>query len=200
MRYAAFALMLLLWGAVLAEVKAQEASSVPEPTQAEAGASGPAAAVPPPGLPLLPNLPAIDRKAYEDVRENAAPLTPERIRELKALLDEIERATNAPVKTPPAPVSTAVTANLAPGYQPPVVRLAEGYVTNILFVDPTGAPLPITGADAIRGLFEMPPIEPGSNLIKISPKTRYATGNLSVTLKGVATPVTLTLVSITDCP
>lgn len=152
-------------------------------------------AAPPPGLPLLPNLPAVERQAFDDVRNNAAPLTPERIRQLKQLLDDVERATSSPVRTPPAPVSTAVTANLMPGAQPPVVRLAEGYVTNILFVDPLGAPLAITGADAIRGLFEMPAIEPGSNLIKVSPKSRYATGNLSVSLKGVTTPVTLTLVS-----
>lgn len=164
--------------------------------QADAGQGGQVVAtgatVPAPGLPVLPDL---DKTAFEQIYNNGMPLSPEQIRDLRKRLDEAERATVAPPRSTPKPVSTAVTANLAPGTQPPVVRLADGYVTSVLFVDAVGNPLPITGTDLVKGVFEMPAVDPGSNVVKLSPKSPYAMGNISVNLKGVSTPVVLTLVS-----
>lgn len=148
--------------------------------------------VPAPGLPLLPN---VNDQAFKQVEENAAPLSPAQIEMLRRLVDGAERAAATPPRITPKPVSTAVTANLAPGKQPPVVRLFDGYVTSILFIDAAGELLPIVSADLMKGEFKAFPIDKGSNVLKLIPATPYATGNISVTLSGVSAPVVLTLVS-----
>lgn len=167
------------------------AQTTGQPPQSADAASA-TASVPAPGLPMLPD---IDEAAFERIQKNAAPLSPDQIRALRRLIDDAERATSTQPRFTPKPVSTAVTANLAPGRQPPVVRLFDSYVTTILFVDAAGSPLAIITADLMKGGFTAFDIESGSNVLKISPVTPYATGNISVTLKGVSAPVVLTLVS-----
>lgn len=151
-----------------------------------------AAAVPAPGLPLLPD---VSESAFVQVQTNAAPLSPEQIRTLRRIVDDADRAAAAQPRFTPKPISTAVTANLAPGRQPPVVRLYDNYVTSILFIDAVGNPLPIVSADLVKGSFTGFPIDANSNVLKISPASPYASGNLSVSLKDVSVPVVLTLIS-----
>ncbi len=148
--------------------------------------------VPAPGLPLLPD---VSESAFDQVRTNAAPLSPEQIRTLRRIVDDADRAAAAQPRFTPKPISTAVTANLAPGRQPPVVRLYDNYVTSILFIDAVGNPLPIVSADLVKGSFTGFPIDANSNVLKISPTSPYASGNLSVSLKDVSVPVVLTLIS-----
>lgn len=172
------------------DVIAQEAAAAPAETSA--------ATVPAPGLPLLPELDRakVNRQAFQQVQDNGTPLTPEQIRVLKRMVDDADRAASAAPRPTPKPVSTAVTANLAPGAQPPVVRLFDGFVTSVLFVDAVGNPLPIVRADLMKGAFQDYGIEPGAdNVVKLSPTSPYASGNISVTLKGVSAPVVLTLVT-----
>ncbi len=151
-----------------------------------------AATVPAPGLPLLPD---VSESAFVQVQTNAAPLSPEQIRTLRRIVDDADRAAAAQPRFTPKPISTAVTANLAPGRQPPVVRLYDNYVTSILFIDAVGNPLPIVSADLVKGSFTGFPIDANSNVLKISPASPYASGNLSVSLKDVSVPVVLTLIS-----
>jgi intracellular multiplication protein IcmK len=140
-------------------------------------------------------LPDIDEAAFKQIQSNAAPLSPDQIRALRRIVDDAERAASMQPRFTPKPVSTAVTANLAPGRQPPVVRLWDSYVTSVLFIDAAGNPLPIVTADRMKGSFFIFEVEPGSNVLKLSPETTYATGNISVSLKGVSAPVVLTLIS-----
>ena len=151
-----------------------------------------AATVPAPDLPLLPD---VSESAFVQVQTNAAPLSPEQIRTLRRIVDDADRAAAAQPRFTPKPISTAVTANLAPGRQPPVVRLYDNYVTSILFIDAVGNPLPIVSADLVKGSFTGFPIDANSNVLKISPASPYASGNLSVSLKDVSVPVVLTLIS-----
>lgn len=173
--------------AVSGSVRAQTTS-----TAAAAHAPATAATVPAPGLPLLPD---INAQAFKQIEENAAPLSPGQIEVLRRLVDSAERAAATEPRVTPKPVSTAVTANLAPGKQPPVVRLFDGYVTSILFIDAVGDPLPIVSADLMKGEFKAFAIDKGSNVLKLLPASPYATGNISVTLAGVSAPVVLTLIS-----
>lgn len=170
------------------------------PTQQQAGVPS-QGQIPAPGTPLpnLPKLPNVNQESFKQVTEEAAPLTPEQIRSLRRLVDDAERAAAAPPRFVPKPVSSSVTVSLMPGETPPVARLFSNYVTNILFVDQVGNPLVVTDVDpgaasSFTVTFDQK-AKQGSNLIKISPKSSYAMGNISVSLDGVQSPVSLTLVS-----
>jgi len=162
-----------------------------------------AGAIPPPGtqLPNLPKLPDVNKAAFQQVTEEAAPLTPEQIKTLRKLVDDAERAAAAPARFVPKPVSSAVTVSLQPGATPPVVRLFANYVSNIMFVDQVGNPLIVDDVDpGAAAQFNVTwsqkaKSQAGSNVIKLSPKASYASGNVSVSLDGVMTPISLTLVS-----
>lgn len=157
--------------------------------------------IPPPGTPIpnLPKLPDVNSAAFKQVTEEAAPLSPEQIKALRRLVDDAERAAAAPPRFVPKPVSSAVTVSLMPGETPPVARLFANYVTNILFVDQAGSPLIVTDVDpggaAAFTVTWSQAAKQGSNVIKLSPKSAYAMGNISISLEGVPSPVSLTLVS-----
>lgn len=148
-------------------------------------------------LPPLPNLPEVNRSAFEAARGAAFPLSPEQIELLRRADLATERAaTQGPA---PTPVSSAVVADLSPGAYAPVVRLSEGTVTSLIFVDPAGSPLQITNV-AIGGnqahYAITPPSEAiGMNVLKLSPTLPFVRGSLSVSVQGVSAPVSLTLLT-----
>ncbi|MCM3609226.1 DotH/IcmK family type IV secretion protein [Cupriavidus pauculus] len=147
----------------------------------------------------MPKLPDVNSAAFKQVTEEAAPLSPDQIKALRRLVDDAERAAAAPPRFVPKPVSSAVTVSLMPGETPPVARLFSNYVTNILFVDQAGSPLIVTDVDpggaAAFAVTWSQAAKQGSNVIKLSPKSAYAMGNISISLEGVPSPVSLTLVS-----
>lgn len=151
-----------------------------------------------PGLPIppLPIPPSPD--VVKPVVEEASPLSPEQIRALRRLIDAAERAAADPPRFVPKPVSTTLTASLAPGATPPVVRLAANFVTSVLFLDTAGNPLNIldvTSGGASAFSITWVQGQRPTNKVDVSPKSTYASGNISVLLEGVMTPVSLTLVS-----
>jgi intracellular multiplication protein IcmK len=142
---------------------------------------------------MLPPLP--DDEFAAAARSNL-PLTPEQIRFLRRELDNVQRATAEQPGTPARPVSSSYTADLSPGSTPPVLRLSQNFVTSVVFVDATGAPWPFVSY-ALGGEESFDAKEPDTegNALTIISKTAYGYGNLSVFLKGLSTPVTITLVS-----
>ncbi|MEB1409516.1 IcmK-like type IV secretion system protein (plasmid) [Xanthomonas campestris pv. campestris] len=184
---------LLASAAAMAQAPAAAAAGGAAAPLQQAPAAPPAGTtVPAPGLPILPE---VNEVAFDRVKANAAPLTPEQIRDLRRLVDDAERAASIAARGTPRPVSTSVVANLAPGAEPAVVRLAYGAVTNVLFVDGIGNALPITSPDLMKGGFDAFPVAENSNVLKLFPTQPYATGNISVSLKGVSAPVPLMLIT-----
>lgn len=161
------------------------ASETPQATQAE--------------VPPLPPLPPVGQEAYQRVRTESAPLTPEQIREFNRVIDETERAASAPVRFVPKEVSSSVSVSLLPGVTPPVVRLFANHVTTLVFMDQVGNPLNIRAVDlGAPGSFSLtwqPRPDGNTSFFSLSPKSLYARGNVAVSLDGVPAPVTLTLVS-----
>ncbi|KAG0189370.1 hypothetical protein DFQ28_003496 [Apophysomyces sp. BC1034] len=191
----AFVLLIATGLAPLCEA-ADAGSTAQPPAQSAQGGQ-----IPPPGTPIpnLPKLPGVNSAAFKQVSEDATPLSPDQIKTLRKLVDDAERAASAPPRFIPKPVSSSVTVSLMPGETPPVARLFSNYVSNILFVDQVGNPLIVTdvdsgGASAFTVTLAQG-AKQGSNVIKLSPKSTYAMGNISVSLEGVASPVSLTLVS-----
>ncbi|MFM0265522.1 DotH/IcmK family type IV secretion protein [Paraburkholderia sediminicola] len=174
-------------------------------SQAAVGADAPAPAaadgasvVPMTKIPNLPKLPNVKEQAFSEVSEETSPLSPSEIRSLRKKLDDAERAAAAPPRFTPKPVSTAIDVSLAPGASIPVVRLFANYETNLIFVDQGGTPLKILKKavpDQINDDSAKDTSAQLSNLLTISPKQTYVSGNVSVSLDGVSAPVVLTVVS-----
>lgn len=133
-------------------------------------------------------------QAFRGVMQQAMPLTPEQILQLKYLYSQTQRASQAPPGIPPVPTSTTELVNLAPGAVPPVVRLSQGFITSLVFVDATGAPWPIAAYDLGNPTAFNIQWDKKNNILMIQSKDAYTYGNLAVKLQDLPTPVMVTLI------
>lgn len=136
----------------------------------------------------------IDNKAFEGVTRQMFPLTPEQIIRLKQMYNTTEFADAASAGTPPKPTATSQFVNLSPGSTPPVIRLSQGFVSSLVFLDSTGAPWPISAYDLGDPASFNIQWDKTSNTLMIQAVKLYNYGNLAVRLKGLNTPVMLTLI------
>lgn len=136
----------------------------------------------------------IESKAFEGVTKQMFPLSPEQIQQLKKMDQTIEAATVATAGTPPKPTATSQFVNLSPGSTPPVIRLSQGFVSSLVFLDSTGAPWPIHAYDLGDPAAFNIQWDKTSNTLMIQAMKLYNYGNLAVRLKGLNTPVMLTLI------
>jgi intracellular multiplication protein IcmK len=123
------------------------------------------------------------------------PLSPQQVVQLRQQIDVSQRAAAIPANIPPKPVSTTLMINLAPGTTPPAVRLAQGYVSSLVFVDSTGSPWPIGAFDIGNPKAVNIQWDGKSNILLIQAVSPYSYGDIVVRLVGLPTPVTLELVS-----
>ncbi|MBI2785992.1 MAG: type IV secretion protein IcmK [Legionella longbeachae] len=136
----------------------------------------------------------IDNKAFKDMTKNIYPLNTEQIVRLKQIQDTMEYAKASPAGTPPKPTATSQFVNLSPGSTPPVIRLAQGFVSSLVFLDSSGAPWPISAYDLGDPSAFNIQWDKTSNTIMIQALKLYNYGNLAVRLRGLNTPVMLTLI------
>ncbi|TAL63502.1 MAG: type IV secretion protein IcmK, partial [Legionella sp.] len=136
----------------------------------------------------------IKNKAFKDMTESLYPLTPEQVVRLKQTYQTSEYAQASTPGTPPKPTATSQFVNLSPGSTPPVIRLSQGFVSSLVFLDSTGAPWPIAAYDlGDPSAFNIQWDKTGNTLM-IQAQKLYNYGNLAVRLKGLNTPVMLTLI------
>jgi intracellular multiplication protein IcmK len=84
--------------------------------------------------------------------------------------------------------------SLAPGATPPVIRLAAGFVSSLVFLDSTGEPWPIEAYDVGNPAAFNVQWNKKDNTMMIQAISQYKYGNLAVRLRGAKTPVMLTLI------
>jgi len=137
---------------------------------------------------------AIENLAFDSVKEQLFPLNPEEIIRVKQLYNTTESAQVATAGTPPKPTATSQFVNLSPGSTPPVIRLSQGFVSSLVFLDSTGAPWPINAYDLGDPAAFNIQWDKTSNTLMIQASKLYTYGNLAVRLKGLNTPVMLTLI------
>lgn len=137
---------------------------------------------------------AIDALAFDGVAEQLFPLTPEQIIRIKQLYQTSEYAKSSTAGTPPKPTATSQFVNLSPGSTPPVIRLSQGFVSSLVFLDSTGAPWPINAYDLGDPAAFNIQWDKTSNTLMIQASKLYTYGNLAVRLRGLNTPVMLTLI------
>nr|WP_233419388.1 DotH/IcmK family type IV secretion protein [Legionella adelaidensis] len=136
----------------------------------------------------------IDELAFQQVEDQMFPLKPEEIIRLKQMYHSTEYAQAATAGTPPKPTATSQLVNLSPGSTPPVIRLSQGFVSSLVFLDSTGAPWPISAYDLGDPTAFNIQWDKTSNTLMIQAIKLYNYGNLAVRLKGLNTPVMLTLI------
>ncbi len=147
----------------------------------------------PPPLPTQEEQAASERKqAFEGAAASMMPLKPSEIRRLLELYDGTTQAVETPIYPNPEPESSFVQASLEPGAKPVVVKTAVGNVTTISIVDVTGQPWPIQDM-TWAGDFQVEQPDAGSHMIRISPQSHFAQGNVSMRLVGLNPPVILSL-------
>ena len=136
----------------------------------------------------------IDELAYEQVEKQMFPMPEKQIVKLRNKYQKIEQAKVEVPGTPPKPVATSQFVNLSPGSTPPVIRLSQGFVSSLVFLDSTGAPWPISAYDlGDPSAFNIVWDKTGNTLM-IQASKLYNYGNLAVRLEGLNTPVMLTLI------
>ena len=136
----------------------------------------------------------IDNKAFKDMTRSLYPLNPEQIVRLKQMYQTSEFAQASTPGTPPKPTATSQFVNLSPGSTPPVIRLSQGFVSSLVFLDSTGAPWPIAAYDLGDPAAFNIQWDKTSNTLMIQAMRLYNYGNLAVRLRGLNTPVMLTLI------
>jgi intracellular multiplication protein IcmK len=145
----------------------------------------------PPAKPPSPESVA----AFNNLLNQNMPMTPQQMIRLRQLVDVSQRAAAVPANVPPKPVSSTLMINLAPGTTPPAIRLAQGYVSSLVFVDSTAAPWPIAAYDVGDPKATTLQWDGKSNILLIQAIAPYSESNLVVRLVGLAMPITLVLVS-----
>jgi intracellular multiplication protein IcmK len=112
-----------------------------------------------------------------------------------------------------SPASRSLNVSFEPGAQIPIVRLAQGYPAAITFLDATGQPWPIAWDLATnkaascddQGKSDRPTVravginacvpQAGSNVLQITPVSRYPRGGLLVTLKDAPKPISFMIIA-----
>ena len=144
----------------------------------------------PPSAPPSPE----SAEAFDSLMQQNIPMTPQQVLKLRQLIDESQRAAATPPTIPPKPVSSTIMVNLAPGTTPPAIRLAQGYVTSLVFVDSTGSPWPVASFDIGDPKKTNIQWDGKSNVLLIQANSPYGDSDLVIRLVGLPTPVTLALV------
>lgn len=135
-------------------------------------------------------------QAFNGVARTALPMSPEQIQRLRQLFTASQYAASIQVGVPPKPVIRSQMVNLSPGATPPPIRMKQGVVTTLAFIDATGQPWPIDAYDIGDPATFNVQWNKTDNVLFVQPSKQFFDDrNLVVRLRGLATPVTLTLLA-----
>ena len=133
-----------------------------------------------------------NRKSYDRASVGLLPLSPDQVRGFMKRLEQTQEAAMPPYEGQPKGKVRIETISLDPGSEAPMVHLAAGYVTTINMLDATGEPWPILDV-GVGGNFDISPTKADTHIVRIMPLTRYSSGNISVLLKDLTTPIVFRL-------
>lgn len=151
----------------------------------------------PPSLQVVyPSLNQIVEAQVSDTEDTQ--LTPDQVKRIKELGLNAERQRATPYTNLPKPITRTLAVNLDPGIAPPVIRLARGQLSSMVFSDAAGSPWFIESIAMNRSLFsdgraDNAKDQAPTNVLTIEPLTTAAYGNVTVQLKGLNTPVIFVL-------
>ncbi len=136
----------------------------------------------------------VAKAAFSQLLGKTMPMTPDQIHDFKKAVDTTQRAVAIPANAPPKPMSSTLLVSLAPGEQPPAIKMSQGFISSLVFVDASGAAWPIQAYDLGNSQAFNVQWDKTTNVMMVQPLQPYTYANLAVRLKGLAPPVMLTLV------
>ncbi len=139
----------------------------------------------------------IRQESFDAAITGLFPLTPDQIQALLQEYDKTQRATETPAYGVPTPKINVANISLDPGVAPIKLITATGHITTVSMLDVTGAPWPIQDI-SWAGDFEVVEPEEGGNIMRITPMSIAAYGNMSIRLLNLKTPVTVMLSTSKD--
>jgi intracellular multiplication protein IcmK len=123
----------------------------------------------------------------------------DKIREINREIYDKGRVINELPVTPPKSVNGVLTASMAPGAVPPVIRLTRNRTSAIIFTDMTGQPWPIINYDGLSTedfvVKRLDNPAPDGYVLSVTPRGAFVNGNLVVVLKGLPSPLSVDFVS-----
>ncbi|PZO88811.1 MAG: type IV secretion protein DotH [Micavibrio aeruginosavorus] len=134
----------------------------------------------------------IRSEAFDAAITGMFPLQPDQIETLLKQYDKTQRAVQSPTFSNPKPEVSVQNISLDPGAMPPVIKTAVGNVTTLNILDATGAPWPVMDV-TWAGDFEIVEPEEGGHIIRITPMSHFARGNIVIRMLTLKTPLTMTL-------
>lgn len=134
----------------------------------------------------------IRAEAFDAAITGMFPLAPDQIEGLLKRYDNTQKAAKTPPYDSPKPEISVQNVSLDPGVAPPVIKTAVGNVTTINVLDATGAPWPVQDV-TWAGDYEVVEPESGGHIIRITPMSHFARGNIVVRMLTLKTPLTFTL-------
>tara|TARA_R110001592_G_scaffold3525_14_gene19947 strand:- start:626 stop:1591 length:966 start_codon:yes stop_codon:yes gene_type:complete len=133
------------------------------------------------------------KEAFDQALKTLLPLKPDEIRTLLEHFDRTVESTELPVHPYPRPESVVQNVSLDPGVAPLVIKLAYGYVTTISVLDSSGAPWPIEDLSWVGDFkIQESTVHETTHILRVSPDTKFAHGNISLRLMGLNAPVIMT--------
>lgn len=145
---------------------------------------------------------------YQTIGQQTSPLeatinmlnTPNsRIREINQDLYSKGKVINESPVTPPKSINSVLVAHLSPGSTSPVIRVSKNRTTAIIITDISGQPWPIINYDGLSEQdFTVKRLDnpaPDGYVLSITPKGTFVTGNLTLILKGLPSPLSIDFVS-----
>lgn len=134
------------------------------------------------------------KEAFGAALKQLLPLRPEEIRTVLESYDRTTESAELPVHPYPRPEFAVQNIPLDPGAKPVVISTAVGYVTTFNVLDASGKPWPIEDISWV-GDFDIDDAssKKAINILRITPQSAFAHGNVSMRLVGLDTPIILTL-------
>ena len=134
----------------------------------------------------------IREDAFNAALTGLLPLEPPEIRKVLKRYDQTIEAAETPIYPYPEPEVVVKNISLDPGVMPPLLKVAAGHVSTMNILDISGAPWPIQDI-TWAGNFEIVQPEAGGHVVRITPMSEFAYGNMSVRLLELDTPITFIL-------
>jgi intracellular multiplication protein IcmK len=121
--------------------------------------------------------------------------TPDQFDRLKRLYIRKEQQQAMPYTSPAKPVTRSLLYSLEAGVTPPVVRLAQGQLTSLVFSDLQGNPWIIEKVSLDRDRFDDGGAAGETNILTLWPTSAAGYSNAAIRLKGLPVPVIVQLAS-----
>ncbi len=133
-------------------------------------------------------------QAFDAALQGLLPLRPEEIRILLERYDRTQESVEVPIYPTAKPELVVETVPMDPGTVPLTIKTAVGQVTTLNFIDITGERWPIQQI-TWAGDFDIVESTGGeaSNMLRITPNSAYARGNISIQMLKLDTPIVMIL-------